>query len=70
MTQVHYGVVKQDGAWTIVGQHLRVGRYTDRNSAVRAARRLALNSAGLPVQLHVQSATGDLLAPVQVVTGR
>lgn len=67
MTQVHYGVVKQDGAWTIVGQNLRVGRYTSRHSAVRAARRLALNSAGLPVQLHVQNASGQLLPPVQVV---
>jgi hypothetical protein len=65
-SQVHYGVVKQDGAWTIIGRHLRVGRYRRRSSAVRAVRRLALRSGGLPVQLHIQSATGELLPPAQV----
>ena len=69
MTQVHYGVVAQDGAWTIIGENLRVGRYASRRSAVRAARRLALKSAGLPVQLHVQNGAGELLPPVQVVDG-
>lgn len=67
MTQVHYGVVKQGAAWTIVGKNLRVGRYTSRRSAVRAAKRLAGKSAGLPVQLHVQDSSGELLPPVQVV---
>ncbi|HEX2559683.1 hypothetical protein [Phenylobacterium sp.] len=66
-SQVHYGVVKQDGAWTIIGRRLRVGRYERRSSAISAARRLALRSAGLPVQLHIQSLTGELLPPVQVV---
>ena len=68
MTQVHYGVVKQDGAWTIVGQHLRVGRYTSRVRALRAARRLAESSAGLPVQLHIQNGDGELRPPIDVVS--
>ena len=70
MTQIHYGVVKQDGRWTIIGRHLRVGRYVHRQSAIRAARRLARRSAGLPVKLHVQDdATGEL-APPRDVAGR
>lgn len=68
MTQVHYGVVKQDGAWTIIGAHLRVGRYPSRERALRAARRLAENSAGLPVQLHVQDGNGELRPAVKVVS--
>ena len=69
MTQIHYGVVKQNGRWTIIGRHLRVGRYLHRETAVRAARRLAGRSGGLPVKLHVQEETGEL-APPRDVAGR
>jgi hypothetical protein len=67
MTQVHYGVVKQDDGWTIIGDNLRVGGYARRSSAVVAAKRLAAKSGGLPVQLHIQDETGELLPPSTVV---
>jgi hypothetical protein len=60
MADVHYGVVHQDGAWTIIGNNLHFGSYRSRLSAERAARRLAGQSGGLPVLLHVQDETGEL----------
>jgi hypothetical protein len=63
MVEVHYGVVRQHGAWIIIGDNLRFGSYRTRGSAERAARRLARKSAGLPVQLHVQNETGELKSP-------
>jgi hypothetical protein len=56
-------VVRKDGAWIIIGASLHFGSYNSRWSAERAARRLAKNSAGLPVQLHVQDETGELRPP-------
>jgi hypothetical protein len=61
--QVHYGVVQQNGVWTIIGRGLRFGSYRTRDCAEGAARRLADKSAGLPVQLHVQDETGELRPP-------
>jgi hypothetical protein len=66
MADVHYGVVHQDGVWTIIGESLHFGSYQTRWSAERAARRLAKKSGGLPVQLHVQDETGELLPPAQL----
>ena len=66
MADVHYGVVQQDGVWTIIGESLHFGSYKTRWSAERAARRLAKKSGGLPVQLHVQDETGQLLPPAQL----
>ena len=63
MSDIHYGVVQQNGRWTIIGDHLRFGAYAHRSSAVRAARRLAATSGGLPVRLHMQDETGELLPP-------
>ena len=63
MTDVHYGVVHQDGAWKIIGDGVRFGAYATRRSAVRAARRLADSCAGLPVHLHIQDDTGELKPP-------
>jgi hypothetical protein len=64
--EVHYGVVHQDGAWTIVGAGLRFGAYQTRRAAERAARRLARKSSGLPVLLHVQDERGELRPPARV----
>lgn len=58
MADVHYGVVRQDGSWTIIGEHLRFGHYKRRASAVRAAQRLGDQSCGLPFHLHVQDEGG------------
>lgn len=66
MTEVQYGVVHQNGAWTIIGENLRFGSYATRSGAVRAARRLAKKSAGLPVALHVQDEKGELRPPTRV----
>ena len=64
--ETHYGVVHQNGVWTIIGHGLRFGSYRSRSSAESAARRLARTSA-LPVQLHVQDEdTGELLPPTTV----
>ena len=63
LTEVHYGVVRQDGAWTIIGENLRFGAYKTKAGAERAARRLAHKSSGLPVQLHVQDELGELQPP-------
>lgn len=63
MKQIQYGVVQRWDGWAIIGQNLRVGGYAHRSSAVRAARKLALNSGGLPVQLHLQDEGGELLPP-------
>ena len=67
MTEVHYGVVQQNGAWVIIGRNLHFGSYKTRRGAERAARRLAGQSSGLPVQLHVQDETGELQSPERLV---
>jgi len=67
MADVNYGVVQQNGAWTIIGAGLRFGRYKTRRSAEQAVRRLASKSAGLPVQLHLQDDAGELKPPVRLI---
>jgi hypothetical protein len=67
MTEVQYGVVHQNGAWTIIGESLRFGSYKTRGDAERAARRLAKKSSGLPVRLHVQDEKGELRPPTRVM---
>lgn len=66
MSQIHYGVVKQDDGWAIIGRCLRVGGYARRSSAVFAAKRLASKCGGLPVHLHVQDEAGVLQPPRRV----
>ncbi len=63
---VNYGVVHQNGVWTIIGDGLRFGAFKTRQGAERAARRLAGKSSGLPVQLHVQDETGELKPPTRL----
>ncbi|HLI67405.1 MAG TPA: hypothetical protein VKU90_13670 [Caulobacteraceae bacterium] len=67
---VHYGVVKQNGVWTIIGRGLRFGAYTDRAVAEDALRRLADKSPGRSVHLHLQDETGELKPPTAVVEAR
>jgi hypothetical protein len=64
--EVNYGVVQQNGVWTIIGDGLRFGAYKTRRGAEGAARRLAEQSAGLPVRLHVQDETGELRPPTRL----
>jgi hypothetical protein len=66
MTVIQYGVVEQCGKWTIIGDGLKYGAYLTSAEAERAATRLALNSGGLPVLLHVQDESGELKRPTQV----
>jgi hypothetical protein len=63
MTEVNYGVVQRNGAWTIIGDGLSFGAYQSRTLAEQAARRLAQQSSGLPVRLHVQDESGELRPP-------
>ena len=65
MTEVHYGVVRVGDTWAIIGDQLRVGAYSTRLQAEHAARSLAeqATGVGLPVQMHLQDETGELLHP-------
>ncbi len=65
MTEVHYGVVRVGETWAIIGDQLRVGAYTTRGQAEIAALRLAeqATGVGLPVRMHLQDDTGELLQP-------
>jgi len=65
MTEVHYGVVRVGEDWAIIGDHLRVGHYPTRDLAEAAAARLAeqATGVGLPVQMHLQDDSGELLPP-------
>ncbi len=65
MTEVHYGVVRVGDTWAIIGDALRVGAYATRRQAERAARNLAeqATGVGLPVKMHLQDETGELLKP-------
>jgi hypothetical protein len=69
LPKVNYGVVRLGEGWAIIGPGLKVGGYRHRSSALRAARRLALRSGGLPVQLHVQDEDG-VLAPPRTIRPR
>ena len=66
MLDIRYGVVFQNGAWVIIGEGLRFGAYSTRSEAVTAAQRLAMVSAGLPVELHLQDETGQLRPPMRL----
>jgi len=60
MTDLHYGVVLIEGRWRIIGQDLAYGSYDKLETAERAAQRLAEQSSGLSVQIHVQDEYGLL----------
>lgn len=60
MSEVNYGVVRISGRWTIIGAGLRYGAYETREEAEEAMRRLAAQTAGLPVNLHVEDEHGQL----------
>ena len=60
MIEVHYGVVRIDGAWTVISKGMRLGRFDSRVEAEEVARRMADQAAGMPVQLHLQDERGEL----------
>ena len=60
MVEVHYGVVRIDGLWTIISEGLRFGSYDSAVEAERMARHMADQAAGLPVQLHLQNDAGEV----------
>jgi hypothetical protein len=66
MTELHYGVVRVGDTWAIIGDQLRVGAYATRRQAEAAARNLAeqATGVGLPVRMHLQDDTGELLQPM------
>ncbi len=65
MAEVHYGVVRVGKTWAVIGEQLRVGAYATRDQAEYAARSLAAQATGvgLPVRMHLQDETGELLKP-------
>ena len=60
MIEVHYGVVRIEGRWTVISQGLRFGAFETAAEAQELARRLADLAAGLPVDLHLQDEDGVL----------
>lgn len=60
MLEIHYGVVQIEGEWMVIAEGLRLGRYPTEAAAELVARRMADESAGLEVQLHLQDAAGEL----------
>lgn len=60
MIEVHYGIVRIEGRWSIIGEGLRFGSFQTRAEAETVARRMADQAAGLPVQLHLQDDAGEL----------
>ena len=60
MIEVHYGVVRIDGKWTVISEGLRLGGYDTPGQAEEVARRMADQAADLPVQLHLQDERGEM----------
>ena len=55
MIEVHYGVVRMDGRWTVIGDGLKLKSYDTQAQAKRAARRMADQVVVVPVHLHVEA---------------
>ena len=60
MIEVHYGVVRIDGRWTIISEGLRFGSYDKAAEVEQIAQHIADRAAGLPVQLHLQNDAGEV----------
>jgi hypothetical protein len=60
MIEVHYGVVRFNRTWSIIGEGLRLGAYATQAEAEEVVRRMAAQSADLPVTLHLQDEAGLL----------
>jgi len=60
MLGIHYGVVQIDGEWMVIAEGLRLGPFPALADAEQVARRMADESAGLAVQLHLQNDAGEL----------
>ena len=64
--EIHYGVVQIEEQWMVISDGLRLGPYETREIAEQTARRMADQAAGLEVQLHIQSQSGELHHEAQV----
>jgi hypothetical protein len=60
MIEIHYGVVRINQRWSIIGEGLRLGAYATRAEAEEVVRRMAAQAADLPVTLHLQDEKGLL----------
>ena len=60
MLEIHYGVVQINGEWMLIAPGLRLGPYATEAEAEQVARRMADESSGLEVQLHIQNDAGEL----------
>ena len=60
MLGIHYGVVQIRGEWMVIAEGLRLGPYPTEAEAEQVVRRMADESAGLNVQLHLQNDAGEL----------
>lgn len=63
MTEVHYGVVRVGNYWSIVGEHLRFGHYESQHKAAQAASRLAEQSTGVGMPVHLAVQDEDFTLP-------
>ncbi|MDB5429397.1 MAG: hypothetical protein JWP35_513 [Caulobacter sp.] len=62
MDSLHYGVVRFEDRWKVVGKGLRWGDFASQTEALAAAQRLADQARGLDldVTLHAHDADGVL----------
>lgn len=60
ISEVHFGVVRLEGQWTIIGQNLKTRTFETREAAEDAARRFADVIIGRSVTIHSQGSDGEL----------
>jgi len=53
MKPVHYAAMLFDGRWKVVSKGLRWGDYPTPDAALEAARRMARQSGGLGLEVHL-----------------
>lgn len=68
MSEIHYGVVRIAGGWTVVGPSLRTRSFATKTEAEGVARRFASEVIGRPVMIHLQNEDGEL-RPAERVSG-
>src|SRR5271167_1071698 len=61
MNPIHYGAVKFEDRWKLVGKGLRWGDYSTLDEALAAAERLADEIRGVGIDVHVDADAADFV---------